>query len=234
MISILALGFYKIAFFHLLTHAIFKALLFLCGGYVIHQYRNTQDIRVLGRVGLASPFVSVLMNVANLALCGFPFIAGFYSKDLILEFIIGSRTNYVGVFLLLISCGFTVMYTFRICLFIGIERTKKLRIFNLREVDNYIILSIMVLGSIGILGGSLLNWVIFSGGICITLRAYEKIAVLLFMILGGIGGMCGKELTLTYNWFFGDIWYLPKLSRQFIINIPYRIRGIYIVIREGG
>jgi len=85
IISILSIGCYKIAFFHLLTHAMFKALLFLCGGFVIHQYINIQDIRILGGLGLVRPTVCVIMNVANYSLCGFPFISGFYSKDLILE-----------------------------------------------------------------------------------------------------------------------------------------------------
>jgi len=205
IMAILSLGFYKIAFFHLLTHAVFKALLFLCGGYIIHQYRNIQDIRILGSVGLVSPFVCSSINVANLALCGFPFIAGFYSKDLILEFMMESGTNYIGILLLMISCGFTVIYTVRLCLFIGIERTKKLRMVILGEVDKYILTSIMVLGVMGILGGSLLNWVIFRGGDCIVLRQYEKIMVLIFIVMGGLGGTYGKELALKSNKFFGDI-----------------------------
>jgi NADH-ubiquinone oxidoreductase chain 5 len=85
IMSILSLGCYKIAYFHLLTHAIFKALLFLCGGFIIHQFNNIQDIRILGGLSTVSPSVCVCLNVANLALCGFPFMAGFYSKDLILE-----------------------------------------------------------------------------------------------------------------------------------------------------
>src|SRR5712671_2822669 len=83
MVSILRLGAYKVAYYHLLTHALFKALLFLCAGYLIHQLGGWQDIRYFGGIRLFCPNVCVCIGVANLALCGFPFFAGFYSKDLL-------------------------------------------------------------------------------------------------------------------------------------------------------
>lgn len=82
----ISLGLYKIAFFHLVAHALFKALLFLCAGSVIHGFHGSQDIRNLGGVTLNYPVVSVLINLANLSLCGIPFISGFYSKDIVVEF----------------------------------------------------------------------------------------------------------------------------------------------------
>lgn len=85
IVSILSLGFADLAFFHLLTHALFKALLFMCAGMVIHRVKECQDIRNMGRLVTCIPLTRVCMNLANLALCGIPFLAGFYSKDLILE-----------------------------------------------------------------------------------------------------------------------------------------------------
>merc|ERR1712106_997817 len=85
MISILSLGYANLAFFHLLRHALFKALLFICAGAVIHNIKNYQDIRLMGRLVSEIPLTTFCINLANLALCGSPFIAGFYSKDLILE-----------------------------------------------------------------------------------------------------------------------------------------------------
>lgn len=81
----ISLGLFEVAFFHLLTHALFKALLFLCAGILIHGVGNTQDIRSFGSLSLNFPLVTVCMNLANLSLCGVPFLAGFYSKDLIVE-----------------------------------------------------------------------------------------------------------------------------------------------------
>ena len=85
ILRILSLGFSVLAFFHLLTHALFKALLFMCAGVVIHNVTEFQDIRYIGSLCSKIPLTRTCINLANLALCGTPFLAGFYSKDLILE-----------------------------------------------------------------------------------------------------------------------------------------------------
>jgi NADH-ubiquinone oxidoreductase chain 5 len=114
IIRTLSLGFYKLAFFHLLTHALFKALLFMCAGAIIHNMKNSQDIRDMGALINFMPFIVACFNVANLALCGFPFLAGFYSKDLILEIVLLSNINFFSFFLFFFSTGLTVSYSFRL------------------------------------------------------------------------------------------------------------------------
>lgn len=93
MISILSIGYIKLAFFHLLIHALFKALLFLCAGIFIHRIINFQDIRVSGGFNGQTILTLVYFNISRLALCGIPFLAGFYSKDFILEFVLMSNVN---------------------------------------------------------------------------------------------------------------------------------------------
>jgi len=85
MIIALSLGFLELAYFHLLIHALFKSLLFLCAGVYIHGLGDKQDIRALGGVIERAPLTTFYFLGCSLALCGFPFISGFYSKDLILE-----------------------------------------------------------------------------------------------------------------------------------------------------
>lgn len=114
IIRILSIGFPKLAFFHLLTHALFKALLFICAGAVIHNIKNSQDIRSIGGFRLQIPITSACLNVANLALCGIPFLAGFYSKDLILEIVSLSYINGFRFFLYFFSTGLTVCYSLRL------------------------------------------------------------------------------------------------------------------------
>lgn len=75
----------EVAFFHMLTHALFKALLFLSAGAIIHGACDFQDLRLYGSLVLNFPLVGVCLNLANLSLCGLPFLAGFYSKDMIVE-----------------------------------------------------------------------------------------------------------------------------------------------------
>jgi len=114
MMIILSMGFYKLAFFHLLTHAIFKALLFMCAGSIIHNISNSQDIRAMGGLCLTIPLTSSFFNIANLALCGIPFLAGFYSKDLILEVVSFSYVNCFIFFVYFFSTGLTVSYSLRL------------------------------------------------------------------------------------------------------------------------
>merc|ERR1712212_140747 len=96
MIS-LALGLPTLAFFHLLTHALFKALLFMAVGSLIYIFSHKQDMRSLGNLCFQLPVVSAAMLTSNLALIGFPFMAGFYSKDVILEHVIEDRLGLVVI-----------------------------------------------------------------------------------------------------------------------------------------
>ena len=79
-------GAYHVAMFHLFTHAFFKALLFLGAGSVIHAFKDEQDIRNMGGVRKKLPILMLFMLLGTLALTGFPFLSGFYSKDAIIEF----------------------------------------------------------------------------------------------------------------------------------------------------
>jgi NADH-ubiquinone oxidoreductase chain 5 len=85
MVLACGLSAYSASLFHLLNHAFFKALLFLSAGSVIHILAGEQDIRKMGGLAKLTPFVYINMLIASLALAGFPFLAGFYSKDFIIE-----------------------------------------------------------------------------------------------------------------------------------------------------
>ena len=86
MFFAIGVGAYNVAMFHLFTHAFFKALLFLGAGSVIHSFQNQQNIDEMGGVWKKMPYTWILMIIGTLALTGFPFLSGFYSKDAILEF----------------------------------------------------------------------------------------------------------------------------------------------------
>lgn len=98
IIRSLSLGLLKFSFFHLLIHALFKALLFLCAGIFIHRIINFQDVRYSGGFFNQVYISLIFFNISNIALCGIPFLAGFYSKDIILEFILMSNLNIIIFF----------------------------------------------------------------------------------------------------------------------------------------
>ena len=93
------IGAYHVAIFHLFTHAFFKALLFLGSGSVIHSLNDEQDIRNMGGLWKKMPYTWIAMLVGTLALTGFPFLSGYYSKDAIIEFayLSGSNIGYLSL-----------------------------------------------------------------------------------------------------------------------------------------
>ncbi|RWS06001.1 NADH dehydrogenase subunit 5 (mitochondrion)-like protein [Dinothrombium tinctorium] len=107
MIMTISVGLPGLAFFHLLTHALFRALLFICAGGVIHSLGDSQDIRFMGGLSVCMPFTSSRLIVSNFALCGIPFLAGFYSRDFILEMFSMGYVNIFSFFLLFLSTGLT-------------------------------------------------------------------------------------------------------------------------------
>jgi NADH-ubiquinone oxidoreductase chain 5 len=188
IIIILSIGFPKLAFFHLLTHALFKALLFMCAGAIIHNIKNSQDIRDIGRLIVFIPFTTICINCANLALCGIPFLSGFYSKDLILEIVIISRINYFIFFLYFFSTGLTVCYSFRLRYYRLSGEFNQSSINNLsdeRKIIRFRIFSLLILA---ISGGSILNWLLFSRNYFIYLPFFLKILTLVTCLIGGLTG----------------------------------------------
>jgi NADH-ubiquinone oxidoreductase chain 5 len=200
IIGILGLGFYKLALFHLLTHALFKALLFICAGAIIHNIKNSQDIRDMGYFSLYMPFTISCLNIANLALCGFPFLAGFYSKDLILEIVLISHVNMFIYFLFFFSTGLTVRYSFRLFYYLFIININQNSINIVRDLRKIISKSMFCLLIFAIIGGSILNWIIFPFSFIISLTIRFKILTLIVCFIGGIiGVLCSNLGIFSFN-----------------------------------
>ena len=121
MILCCGISCYNISLFHLFNHAFFKALLFLSAGSVIHAISNEQDMRRMGSLIYFLPITYSSILIGSLALIGFPFLTGFYSKDLILENINLFRNNNINCWLGVSACwlstlsaSFTAFYSFRL------------------------------------------------------------------------------------------------------------------------
>nr|YP_007026271.1 NADH dehydrogenase subunit 5 [Chrysomya rufifacies]AFV08344.1 NADH dehydrogenase subunit 5 [Chrysomya rufifacies]AFV08357.1 NADH dehydrogenase subunit 5 [Chrysomya rufifacies] len=228
MMSILSMGYYKLAFFHLLTHALFKALLFMCAGAIIHNMNNCQDIRLMGSLSLMMPLTSSCFNVANLALCGMPFLAGFYSKDLILEMVSLSYINMFSFFLYFFSTGLTVCYSFRL-VYYTMTGDSNFSSLNMLNDEGWVMLkSMMGLLILSIFGGSMLSWLIFPTPVLVVLPMYLKLLTMFVCIVGGVSGYMISNVSLffynkalnNYNssYFLGSMWFMPYISTYGIIN----------------
>lgn len=156
IMRILSLGEYILAFFHLLTHALFKALLFICAGCLIHNLRNCQDIRYMGGLVVQMPLTICFFTISNLSLCGLPFLSGFYSKDLILEVLSIDYINLYIYFVFFLSVGLTVFYTFRLIYYTLLGDFNFLSLHRLNDKGFIIIKGMIGLIFLVIFGGSIL------------------------------------------------------------------------------
>nr|YP_010417486.1 NADH dehydrogenase subunit 5 [Junonia chorimene]USF17541.1 NADH dehydrogenase subunit 5 [Junonia chorimene] len=260
MMSILSMGYGDLAFFHLLTHAMFKALLFMCAGVIIHMMMDNQDIRLMGGISIYIPLTSLCMNISNLALCGIPFLAGFYSKDMILEVVSMSNLNLFVYYLYYISTGLTMFYTIRLLMYLMVNDFNLLSIYNLYDEDFIMLKGMFLLLFMSLVSGSFLSWMIFSYPYMIYLSFNMKmmviyvslIGVLMGYVISSMGIYSMNKFLMTYNLsiFLTMMWFLPGLStymmnysllnlgQKLLKNIDmgwgeiYKSQGMYNIIKN--
>nr|YP_010968346.1 NADH dehydrogenase subunit 5 [Paraponera clavata]WNO15835.1 NADH dehydrogenase subunit 5 [Paraponera clavata] len=228
MMMILSMNFPLISFYHLLTHALFKSLLFLCAGVMIHLMMNNQDIRYFGAMFKFIPFTYMSFMISSLTLVGFPFLSGFYSKDLIMELIYMKNNNYYLFLLMLISLVFTVSYSVRLLMYLYFKNKNFYLYVYLKENDISSLSMIMLLiGSLT--SGSVLNWLYFSD-LVIFLPIYMKVCTLIMCMIGLIFSFTLKYLKLDKNlllmYFFNNMWFMNYMNMY--INKPVLIFSLSV------
>nr|ALO77261.1 NADH deshydrogenase subunit 5 [Mikadonius gracilis] len=244
MMSILALGGYKLAFFHLLVHALFKALLFMCAGNVIHNLMNCQDIRYMGGLSMKMPLTFVFLHISNMALCGLPFLSGFYSKDLIVEFM---SMNYLNLYIYLIfyiSIGLTVCYSFRLVYYTCIGSMNFISLNCISEKSYTMLQSMGGLIILVIIMGSLLGWLMFSTPYIIILSLKMKIMTLCMILIGIVVGLEVSKMSLYYSslglnmvnmvFFTSLMWNMPILSTLGMNFYLIKNGGVYFKLMDQG
>nr|YP_010442992.1 NADH dehydrogenase subunit 5 [Alloxiphidiopsis emarginata]UTD48942.1 NADH dehydrogenase subunit 5 [Alloxiphidiopsis emarginata] len=230
MMSILSMGFPSLAFFHLLTHALFKALLFMCAGSVIHNMKNSQDIRFMGGLCVQMPLTVICFNVSNLALCGMPFLAGFYSKDLILEIVSLSYLNGFSFFLYFFSTGLTVCYSLRLVYYSMTGDFNSTSFHPLSDEGWIMLKGMLTLMIMAIVGGCMLSWILFPSPSMICLPFWMKTLALTVSVLGGWLGYELSKFSLSYDlqslkfyltsFFVGSMWFMPFISTYGVNYLP--------------
>nr|UKM30538.1 NADH dehydrogenase subunit 5 [Acisoma panorpoides] len=238
MMSILSMGYPELAFFHLLTHALFKALLFMCAGVIIHNLGDCQDIRFMGGLINFFPMTASCFMVSNLALCGFPFLAGFYSKDLILETCLMSNLNMISFIFYFFSTGLTACYTFRLIYYVMCNSFNYNTCSSMFDDSWFMLKSMFMMVLMAVVGGSMMSWIMFKTPSMICLPLFYKTLALSVSLLGGY---FGYYISMSYyssdvfsimmifsSSFLGSMWFMPYISTKGSYIYPLSSGGYYL------
>lgn len=214
----LAISIPHLAFFHLVTHALFKALLFIAAGTLIHYHHHGQDLRSLGLLNKTMPVTSTIVLASRVALCGAPFTAGFYSKDLILEAQISLSFNYVLIMVFLVATTITTAYRIRFIINVvwAPRQAPPARIFQ-PSPNIMTIGPILALGSSTIVIGPSLFWIIILPESEVLLPLSLKLQALIAISTGFLMGW-----GLNYYLFNKSSWLIKHpLTNEFLTSLAF-------------
>nr|YP_009350013.1 NADH dehydrogenase subunit 5 [Haematortyx sanguiniceps]AQM51699.1 NADH dehydrogenase subunit 5 [Haematortyx sanguiniceps] len=206
----------QLAFLHISTHAFFKAMLFLCSGLIIHSLNGEQDIRKMGCLQKTLPTTTTCLTIGNLALMGTPFLAGFYSKDLIIESLNTSYINTWALLLTLLATSFTATYSLRMTLLVQTGHNRTQTITPMNESTPSATLPVIRLAFGSITAGLLISSLILpSKTPPMTMPTITKTAAIIITVLGVILALELSNTTHTFT--------LPKqnLPMNFSSSLGY-------------
>lgn len=215
MVMVCGISNYSTSLFHLMNHAFFKALLFLSAGSVIHALADEQDMRKMGGLIRSIPFTYVMILIGSLSLMGFPYLTGFYSKDLILELVYDKYYLAFAYWLGAFSALLTAFYSIRLIYltFISNTNSKKEVLMNVHESPWNITLPLLLLALGSIFVGYITREIVVGTVLPPVIPSSIKLVPVVLSLLGATLAF------LSYNTLNGFKVFLPKIKPQTVVNL---------------
>nr|QQQ88666.1 NADH dehydrogenase subunit 5 [Hyalella cajasi] len=243
MMMVLSMGMKNIAFFHMISHAMFKSTLFMAAGVMIHMSQSTQDSRFMSSMTSSSPTLMVMFSVMNLSLLGFPFLSGFFSKDLALELTFSELHNSLLQVLILMATGMTVAYSLRVMFLAMTSAMSTKVVHSLEDSDKTVITSMMTLFIMGIMVGYLFSWLFMWSAHAPVMPTLNKYSVLTVMFASSaliipfltqqiLNNSSPKSTLLTTS--SSKMLNLPFLSTKYLIKSSLTVGRVSFQLMDKG
>lgn len=215
-------GFILLGFFHLLSHAFFKALLFIRAGNLIHRSESFQDLRVIGGNGEIIPFRKRIIIGASLRLCGLPFISAFYSKEIIIERLLVHHNTIYSYILIILGVFITVFYSIRLFIISITWVNRQRSLLNKSDFNIVTNIRMLLLLAPAVIGGAVIRQKLRFSPLFLLINPLLKYTTLSFFIIRGILFFLFYKNSIFFFkkiiWGAGSIWGLPFISSRFPIN----------------
>nr|YP_009431966.1 NADH dehydrogenase subunit 5 [Donax variegatus]ATA66415.1 NADH dehydrogenase subunit 5 [Donax variegatus] len=248
MMLAISVGSIGACFFHLVSHALFKALMFLCVGAIIH-YSGIQDLRYLGGFVYKNPIVCSWLVVACLSLMGFPFLAGFYSKDLVLEAFLSVGVNYLLLTLVILSTCLTAFYSLLMLVSVMSGACGSPFLGDMKS-NLYVLIPCFILGVGALFGGVVMQSLVLDFNMSFSLQGLVKVVPITCVTTGVVAILAyvsyssesrygveaptkGVSVGLS-EFFISKMWFLPLLSSDLFIPKALSSSGLMKSDMEDG
>nr|AJO61906.1 NADH dehydrogenase subunit 5 [Whitmania laevis] len=222
MMMTLSLNMLDLAYLHMVSHALFKALLFICAGNLIMNFFHSQDLRWMGNLSMQMPLTSSSILLSSMAMSGFPFLSSFYTKDQILELLIYNSWSMSVVALMYLSIGITVFYSVRFCINLLWMVPMHCVLVSLNENKN-VMTPMFIMSLMTVCVSGILLWIYPN---FYSLVHIDKLVMLmpLFIIFIGFYIALVYSITSTNVEFKTQLmnnymWFMVPLSTQVILNL---------------